>query len=157
MSHYGIKWRINGHRVGYCSRFGDVYHVVFERCYEENTLESVESIDWTNIEVKEVRPNEDPCILPAGYTFAVQDITYEKISNAFVVILTADKQYWGDVTPYQAQIAELTAASEAKDSELSEKNALIAEKEQQIAQKDSKIAEMADAEQAAKILLGEAE
>ena len=137
MSYYGIKWRINGHRVGYCHRFGDVYHVVFERCFEENALESVENIDWTNVEVKEVRPGEDACILPVGYTFAVQD--------------------WGDVTPYQAQIAELAAASEAKDNELSEKNALIAEKEQQIAQKDSKIAEMADAEQAAKILLGEAE
>lgn len=157
MSHYGIKWRINGHRVGYCHRFGDVYHVVFERCYEENTLESVESIDWTNVEVKEVRSGEEPCVLPAGYTFAVQDITYEKSSNAFVVILTADKQYWGDVTPYQAQIAELTAASEAKDTELSEKTALIAEKDQQIAQKDSEIAAMADAEQAAKILLGEAD
>ena len=157
MSYYGIKWRINGHRVGYCHRFGDVYHVVFERCFEENALESVENIDWTNVEVKEVRPGEDACILPVGYTFAVQDITYEKSSNAFVVVLTADKQYWGDVTPYQAQIAELAAASEAKDNELSEKHALIAEKEQQIAQKDSKIAEMADAEQAAKILLGEAE
>lgn len=157
MSYYGINWRINGHRVGCCHRFGDVYHVVFERCFEENTLEAVENIDWTNVEIKEVRPGEDTCILPAGYTFVVQDITYEKNSNAFVVALAADKQYWGDVTPYQAQIAELTAASAVKDNELSEKNALIAEKDQQIAQKDGKIAEMADAEQAAKILLGEAE
>ncbi len=157
MSYYGIKWRINGHRVGCCHRFGDVYHVAFERCFEENTLESVENIDWTNVEVKEVRPGEDTCVLPDGYTFVVKDITYEKNSNAFVVVLAADKQHWGDVTPYQAQIAELTAASAAKDNELSEKNALIAEKDQQIAQKDSEIAKMADAEQAAKILLGEAE
>lgn len=142
MSHYGIKWRINGHRVGHCLRLGDVYHVVFERCYKENTLESVESIDWTNVEVKEVRPNEDPCILPAGYTFAVQDITYEKISNAFVVILTADKQYWGDVTPYQAQVEALTASVEGKTAELAEKDEQLAKKDEALAAANGLLAEL---------------
>lgn len=155
--HYGVSYKINGHRIGHILRLGKEYHLVFERCYEENTLEEIEKIDWQQVIVEPVRENYLACDLPEGYSFVVKDINYLRNTDSFEVILEVDKQYWGDVTPYQAQIAELTAASEAKDSELSEKNALIAEKEQQIAQKDSKIAEMADAEQAAKILLGEAE
>ena len=158
MSFYRAKWRINGHRVGSLYRNGrDGYCVIFERCYEENTLENIEGIDWTRVRIDPISEDTAKCDLPDGYAFTAEDIQYSKSTDAFVVMLKVDKQYWGDVTPYQAQIAELTAASEAKDSELSEKNALIAEKAQQIAQKDSKIAEMADAEQAAKILLGEAD
>lgn len=155
--YYGVSYKINGHRIGHIMRLDNEYHLVFERCYEENTLEEIEKIDWQHVVVEPVRENYPACDLPEGYSFVVKDINYLRNTDGFEVILEVDKQYWGDVTPYQAQIAELTAASEAKDSELSEKNALIAEKDQQIAQKDSKIAEMADAEQAAKILLGEAE
>lgn len=128
---FGANYSVNGHRTSGERRvdFNKGYSFLFERCFEENTLEEIEKIDWSHVTVKTLDANYPPCSLPD----------------------------WGDVTPYQAQIAELTAASEAKDSELSEKNALIAEKTQQIAQKDSKIAEMADAEQAAKILLGEAD
>lgn len=154
---FGANYKINGHRISGVSRYGQEYRILFERYFEENTLEEIEKIDWEHVTVEQLRGNYPAIGLPEGYTFVVKDLTYIKAYDSFEITLEADKQYWGDVTPYQAQIAELTAASEAKDSELSEKNALIAEKAQQIAQKDSKIAEMADAEQAAKILLGEAD
>lgn len=156
---FGANYSVNGHRTSGERRvdFNKGYSFLFERCFEENTLEEIEKIDWSHVTVKTLDANYPPCSLPEGYSFVVKDIQYIKCYDSFEVTIEVDKQYWGDVTPYQAQIAELTAASEAKDSELSEKNALIAEKVQQIAQKDSKIAEMADAEQAAKILLGEAD
>ena len=152
---FGANYSVNGHRTSGERRvdFNKGYSFLFERCFEENTLEEIEKIDWSHVTVKTLDANYPPCSLPEGYSFVVKDIQYIKCYDSFEVTIEVDKQYWGDVTPYQAQIAELTAASEAKDSELSEKNALIAEKAQQIAQKDSKIAEMADAEQAAKILI----
>lgn len=158
-SQFGANFRLNGHRTNGARRLGfnAGYSILFERVFEENTLEEIEKIDWSHVTVDALRENYPPCELPDGYSFKVKDIQYIKTYDSFEVTLEVDKQYWGDVTPYQAQVEELTAASEAKDSELSEKNALIAEKAQQIAQKDSKIAEMADAEQAAKILLGEAD
>ena len=124
---FGANYSVNGHRTSGERRvdFNKGYSFLFERCFEENTLEEIEKIDWSHVTVKTLDANYPPCSLPEGYSFVVKDIQYIK--------------------------------SEAKDSELSEKNALIAEKTQQIAQKDSKIAEMADAEQAAKILLGEAD
>ena len=155
---FGANYSVNGHRTSGERRvdFNKGYSFLFERCFEENTLEEIEKIDWSHVTVKTLDANYPPCSLPEGYSFVVKDIQYIKCYDSFEVTIEVDKQYWGDVTPYQAQIAELTAASEAKDSELSEKNALIAEKAQQIAQKDSKIAEMADAEQAAKILQDDA-
>ena len=131
-----INFPANERRVD----FNKGYSFLFERCFEENTLEEIEKIDWSHVTVKTLDANYPPCGLPEGYSFVVKDIQYIKCYDSFEVTIEVDKQYWGDVTPYQAQIAELTAASEAKDSELSEKNALIAEKAQQIAQKDSKIA-----------------
>ena len=52
---YGVNYRINGHRVGFVQALNGVYRVIFERCYEENTLEAVEAIDWQNVKVEQVR------------------------------------------------------------------------------------------------------
>lgn len=49
---YGVNYRINGHRVGFVQALNGVYRVIFERCYEENTLEAVEAIDWQNVTVE---------------------------------------------------------------------------------------------------------
>ena len=51
---YGVNYRINGHRVGFVQALNGVYRVIFERCYEENTLEAVEAIDWQNVTVEQV-------------------------------------------------------------------------------------------------------
>lgn len=142
-SYYGVKYKINGHRVGNVFALSSEYHVTFERCYSENTLESVEAIDWKNVTVEQIRTDCPACPLPEGYAFTVKAIQYDMNTQSIKVIIKADKQYWGDVTPYQAQIAD--------------KDAQLEEKDTQLAEKDSKIAAMADAETAAKILLGEAE
>lgn len=134
-SYYGVKYKINGHRVGNVFALSSEYHVTFERCYSENTLESVEAIDWKNVTVEQVRTDCPACPLPEGYSFTVKAIQYDMNTQSIKVIIKADKQYWGDVTPYQAQIESLTAT-------VAEKNAQLTESEENLAAANAQLAEL---------------
>ncbi len=134
-SYYGVKYKINGHRVGNVFALSSEYHVTFERCYSENTLESVEAIDWKNVTVEQIRTDCPACPLPEGYAFTVKAIQYDMNTQSIKVIIKADKQYWGDVTPYQAQIKSLTAT-------VAEKNAQLTESEENLAAANAQLAEL---------------
>lgn len=134
-SYYGVKYKINGHRVGNVFVLSSEYHVTFERCYSENTLESVEAIDWKNVTVEQVRTDCPACPLPEGYSFTVKAIQYDMNTQSIKAILKTDKQYWGDVTPYQAQIEILTAT-------VAEKNAQLTESEENLAAANAQLAEL---------------
>jgi peptidoglycan hydrolase CwlO-like protein len=134
-SYYGVKYKINGHRVGNVFALSSEYHVTFERCYSENTLESVEAIDWKNVTVEQIRTDCPACPLPEGYAFTVKAIQYDMNTQSIKVIIKADKQYWGDVTPYQAQIESLTAT-------VAEKNAQLTESEENLAAANAQLAEL---------------
>lgn len=134
-SYYGVKYKINGHRVGNVFALSSEYHVTFERCYSENTLESVEAIDWKNVTVEQVRTDCPACPLPEGYAFTVKAIQYDMNTQSIKVIIKADKQYWGDVTPYQAQIESLTAT-------IAEKNTQLTESEENLAAANAQLAEL---------------
>ena len=134
-SYYGVKYRINGHRVGNVFALSSEYHVTFERCYSENTLESVEAIDWKNVTVEQIRTDCPACPLPEGYAFTVKAIQYDMNTQSIKVIVKADKQYWGDVTPYQAQIESLTAT-------IAEKNTQLTESEENLAAANAQLAEL---------------
>ena len=134
-SYYGVKYKINGHRVGNVFVLSSEYHVTFERCYSENTLESVEAIDWENVTVEQVRTDCPACPLPEGYSFTVKAIQYDMNTQSIKAILKTDKQYWGDVTPYQAQIESLTAT-------VAEKNAQLTESEENLAVANAQLAEL---------------
>ena len=133
-SYYGVKYKINGHRVGNVFALSSEYHVTFERCYSENTLESVEAIDWKNVTVEQIRTDCPACPLPEGYAFTVKAIQYDMNTQSIKVIIKADKQYWGDVTPYQAQIESLNAAVAQKDTQLSEREENLAAANAQLAE-----------------------
>lgn len=133
-SYYGVKYRINGHRVGNVFALSSEYHVTFERCYSENTLESVEAIDWKNVTVEQVRTDCPACPLPDGYAFTVKAIQYDMNTQSIKVIIKADKQYWGDVTPYQAQIESLNATVAEKDTQLTESEENLAAANAQLAE-----------------------
>lgn len=133
-SYYGVKYRINGHRVGNVFALSSEYHVTFERCYSENTLESVEVIDWKNVTVEQVRTDCPACPLPEGYAFTVKAIQYDMNTQSIKVIIKADKQYWGDVTPYQAQIESLNATVAQKDTQLTESEENLAAANAQLAE-----------------------
>jgi hypothetical protein len=134
-SYYGVKYKINGHRVGNVFALSSEYHVTFERCYSENTLESVEAIDWKNVTVEQIRTDCPACPLPEGYAFTVKAIQYDMNTQSIKVIIKADKQYWGDVTPYQAQIESLTAT-------VAEKNTQLTESEENLAAANAQLAEL---------------
>ena len=134
-SYYGVKYKINGHRVGNVFALSSEYHVTFERCYSENTLESVEAIDWKNVTVEQIRTDCPACPLPEGYAFTVKAIQYDMNTQSIKVIIKADKQYWGDVTPYQAQIESLNAT-------VTEKNAQLTESEENLAAANAQLAEL---------------
>ena len=110
---FGANYSVNGHRTSGERRvdFNKGYSFLFERCFEENTLEEIEKIDWSHVTVKTLDANYPPCSLPEGYSFVVKDIQYIKCYDSFEVTIEVDKQYWGDVTPYQAQIDGLTASA----------------------------------------------
>lgn len=133
-SYYGVKYKINGHRVGNVFALSSEYHVTFERCYSENTLESVEAIDWKNVTVEQVRTDCPACPLPEGYAFTVKAIQYDMNTQSIKVIIKADKQYWGDVTPYQVQIESLNAAVAQKDTQLTESEENLAAANAQLAE-----------------------
>ena len=112
-----MNYRINGHRVGFVQALNGVYRVIFERCYEENTLEAVEAIDWQNVTVEQVRTDYPACPLPEGYTFSVQEIEYTK-QGYFTVILKTDKdtqltESEESLAAANAQLAELEATYDA--------------------------------------------
>lgn len=134
-SYYGVKYKINGHRVGNVFALSSEYHVTFERCYSENTLESVEAIDWKNVTVEQIRTDCPACPLPEGYAFTVKAIQYDMNTQSIKVIIKADKQYWGDVTPYQAQIESLNAT-------VTEKNTQLTESEENLAAANAQLAEL---------------
>ena len=134
-SYYGVKYKINGHRVGNVFALSSEYHVTFERCYSENTLESVEAIDWKNVTVEQIRTDCPACPLPEGYALTVKAIQYDMNTQSIKVIIKADKQYWGDVTPYQAQIESLTAT-------VAEKNTQLPESEENLAAANAQLAEL---------------
>ena len=133
-SYYGVKYKINGHRVGNVFALSSEYHVTFERCYSENTLESVEAIDWKNVKVEQIRTDCPACPLPEGYAFTVKAIQYDMNTQSIKVIIKADKQYWGDVTPYQAQIESLNAAVAQKNTQLTESEENLAAANAQLAE-----------------------
>ena len=139
---FGANYKINGHRISGVSRYGQEYRILFERYFEENTLEEIEKIDWEHVTVEQLRENYPAIGLPEGYTFVVKDLTYIKAYDSFEITLEADKQYWGDVTPYQAQVEELTASIEGKTAELAAKDEQLAKKEEALAAANGLLAEL---------------
>lgn len=139
---FGANYKINGHRISGVSRYGQEYRILFERYFEENTLEEIEKIDWEHVTVEQLRENYPAIGLPEGYTFVVKDLTYIKAYDSFEITLEADKQCWGDVTPYQARVEELTASIEGKTAELAAKDEQIAKKDEALAAANGLLAEL---------------
>ena len=116
------EFKVNGHRCSYISSpdINGRYELHLDRAWEENTIEAIEKADWTQITVEKARTDAMKCPLPDGYTFRLERIGYLDGDKIYVVAVRTDKQSYGDVTPYQeqlaaanAQLAELEAAYDA--------------------------------------------
>ena len=126
MSLYGDKFKIGGLSCGLVLRGGinGEYRVVFEREYA--SLEQIEALEWDPPTI------EGECILPAGYGFTVKDIQYSAATRSFTVVLQVKEQYLGDVTGYQAQVAELQGVLQSQQNTIDSQAAALAEQESTI-------------------------
>lgn len=131
--YYGKRWKINGVVTGPIQR--DItkngrYEIMIEReCAE---LQTIESIDWNNLKIERLNESENAVCLPDGYGFELENITYAHDTRTYTVTLQTSKQYWGDVTPYQAQIDTLTESNAEKDSRLAEMEEKLSSAEAQL-------------------------
>ena len=121
MSFYGIGGTVNGLPFGLALRgvVNGSYRVVFER--EHARLEEIEKIDWSAPDI------QGEGVLPRGYGFQVEAITYSSDQRAYTVHLQVDGQYLGDVTGYQAQIDGLNEAVAQKDAAIGALSTQLAE------------------------------
>lgn len=119
MSLYGKSVEISGIPCSLITRGtkNGEYLVIFER--EFASLEQIEAINWR-------RPKlSGPCELPVGYGFDVKNIEYSMGTKSYAVTLTVREQYLGDVTGYQARVAELEGAVAEQTASIQEKDQTI--------------------------------
>lgn len=103
MSLYGIEAHICGVPCAMVMRgsANGRYQAVFER--ERASLEEIEAINWAQPIIK------GDTLLPVGYGFTAEDITYSSNTRSYTVSLKVAEQFLGDVAGFQAQVDELTA------------------------------------------------
>ena len=130
------EFKVNGHRCSYISspNINGRYQLHLDRAWEENTIEAIEQVDWSQITVERAREDAMRCWLPDGYTFRLEDISYLNGDKTYVVSVRTDKQNYGDVTPYQVQIESLNAAVAQKDTQLTESEENLAAANAQLAE-----------------------
>lgn len=130
MSLYSKTAKIDGLRFGLVMRgaANGSYVIVFER--ECATLEQIEAVNWAKPTI------EGDTILPKDYGFEVDGITYASSDKSYRVSVRVARQYLGDVTAYQEQIAELQADKTALAQESAAKQMQITELEGQLAEAD---------------------
>ena len=114
----------------------------FER--ELASLEQIEAIHWDMPQI-----TGDSAGLPAGCGYQVDDITYAHATCTYHVTFHVLTQYLGDVSGYQAQVAQLETDLESahEDTAAAQQEAQAAQ-EQVTALEGSLDAAQADAEQA---------
>lgn len=103
MSLYGIEAHICGVPCAMVMRgsANGHYQAVFER--ERASLEEIEAINWAQPIIK------GNTLLPVGYGFTVEDISYSSNTRSYTVSLKVAEQFLGDVAGFQTQVDELTA------------------------------------------------
>lgn len=139
MSLYSKSAKIDGLRFGLVMRgaVNGQYVIVFER--ECATLEQIEGINW------EQPTLEGDCILPAGYGFELEGITYCSSDLSYRVTVHVARQFWGDVTGYQAQISALQAEKTELAQASASQQAQITALQEQLAEADETLIAMYEA------------
>lgn len=132
MSKLGKRWEFDGVPAAFVTRsaVNGHYCITFER--EEASLEQIEQINWSRPAIQRLTDRQDELGLPEGYGFELTDVRYQHAGRYFVAEVRTASQYLGDVSAYQAQIAEL-------NEKLAEQQAAL---EAQSAQADAAVSSM---------------
>lgn len=129
MSLYGQKWTIDGVPTGNVKRCGvELYKIIFEREYA--TLDDLDNINWNNPTVVKLIPSEE-CPLPSG-SFTQRSVSYNDKKRFFTVSITLDRECYGDVSAYVAEL-------ETKQEELDQKDASLAAMSSDLDEADSTV------------------
>ena len=106
MSKLGKRWEFDGVPAAFVTRsaVNGHYCITFER--EESSLEQIEQINWSRPAIRRLTDRQDELGLPEGYGFELTDVRYQHAGRYFVAEVRTASQYLGDVSAYQAQIAE---------------------------------------------------
>ncbi len=101
------------------SNANGVYLAVFDR--DQASMEDIEGVNWAGPELS------GPCVLPSGYGFELTGVSYSPSSRRYTAALQVARQYLGDVTGYQARVAELEAENAGKQNAIRELENRLAE------------------------------
>ena len=99
------------------------YTITFERSVAN--LEQIEKINWVQPAIERLPGYENEPSLPEGYSFDLVNISFDYKSGLYRVEVATGKQYLGDVTEYQEQIAALEATVTDQETKLTEKDVII--------------------------------
>ena len=72
-------------------------------------MEQIEQINWSVPAIRCLTDQEDELGLPEDYGFELTDIRYQHSGRCFVAEVRTVSQYPGNVSGYEAQIAELNS------------------------------------------------
>ena len=112
------------------------FRALFER--ELASLEQIEAISWDSPVIA-----GDSAGLPAGCGYQVDDVTYAHSTRTYQVSFHVLEQYLGDVSGYQAQVAQLETDLEAahEDTAAAQQEAQQAREAAQTAQQEAQAAQ----------------
>ena len=136
MGFFGKYWKIDGVTASFITRGTEngQYRILFER--ENASLEQIEGINWAGPVIEKLRDRDCEQGLPDGYGFEVVDITYANNTRSYTVTVQTAQQYLGDVTEYQAKVAELTGRNEEQQDAIAAQEREIATLRDQLAEAD---------------------
>ena len=137
--YYSNKTSIDGVRCTVSPEGGlgsGKFRALFER--ELASLEQIEAIHWDMPQI-----TGDSAGLPAGCGYQVDDITYAHATCTYHVTFHVLTQYLGDVSGYQAQVAQLETDLESahEDTAAAQQEAQQAREAAQAAQQEAQAAQ----------------
>lgn len=151
MGMYGRQVRVNGLVCGLILReYGNTgeYNLVFER--ENATLEQLEAVDWTRPEM-EYLGEYTGTKLPEGYGYELKNMVYCHNDKTWRVHLKVGAQYYGDVTGYQEQVAQLEAAAVEREATIASQTAVIEAQNETITEQSAEIEALKESGTAAEL------
>lgn len=104
------KFRIDGCPVDLVIRSLDdrKYTLYFDREVGELTLAQLKKINWARPTIDVVEPKKPGEIyLPEGYGFHLEKLAYNSHPDQWMAEVKVADEYLGDVTGYQAKIADM--------------------------------------------------
>lgn len=111
------------------------FRALFER--ELASLEQIEAIPWSAPQI-----SGDTSLLPEGYGYQVDGITYDYNTRTYQVLFSIESQYLGDVSGYQTRVSELEATLTETNNHVNQLEDSLAEAQQEMQAVQDQVTEL---------------